>query len=423
MGLMIPDRYPAPNATRLFGDAYKIMRWRHITDLYAAESIERSSWPTADKMRLQSELRSRPTPTPEQVAGHEAETGHDVVAFLSAYTELMTNDLAAHIHRGLTSSDLVDNAHFMSLQQHALGMMRLLHELYPVMSRFQGVDFPRAGRTHGQMADVTSLGHQMSVHRATLVRIGEAFAEFSRMHVWKSPGPTGDSPLSVAVAARCIAVPREWQIVRSTQVIPRDLQLEWAALYLRLAGELESLATLIRCGARQEVGELTEGAVRVGSSSVPAKRNPIDSEKVCGLARVARGYFATIAENVALWDDRDISNSSVERIAVPDLAAVVEYMTTTMTSVVKNLQVNADRMREGASNPRTLAYYLQALAQQCFNIGPIRASRLVADYVQFDGAMAGPVFDVHGIANRVGAETEEVRAWFRSAVAIREGRL
>jgi adenylosuccinate lyase len=162
--------------------------------------------------------------------------------------------------------------------------------------------------------------------------------------------------------------------VPSTQIVPRDYLIEWAMLYQRIALASESLALFIRCGARSEIGEFFEDVDRVGSSAMPGKRNPIDSEKVCGLARVSRGHLLTLMESYALWEDRDLSNSSAERIAVPGMAATVEHMTNTMLKVVRVLGINHTKVAQNAQDSRTRTNYNQSYIQRSEKVGPLEAA-------------------------------------------------
>lgn len=367
------DRYPAPRAQHLFSEEQKLTLWADTTRHYAADRIREDEdlSQEADRDLMIHALYTTSGPTVEAVREAERSTGHDVVAFLSVFTEQLPEEVRPYIHFGLTSSDLVERSLHTAIYGHMNAMWRSLSSLIAELGRWEAIETVRAGRTHGQIADLTSLDYQFHVHRTTLRRIAQDCHDLVDAGVpTKSPGPTGHSPLRIPVPAHLKRVP-------STQVIPRDWLLKWATIYLRLACEIESIATMIRCGARQEIGELFEGGYRIGSSSMPTKRNPVESERLCGLARVARGHFMTLAENVALWDDRDISNSSVERIAVPGLASTVEFMIDSITNVVTNLQVDYMRMVRNARSPFTMASLYQSLAQKHFGIGPVEAGNLM----------------------------------------------
>jgi adenylosuccinate lyase len=326
------------------------------------------------------------TPTPEAVRTREGETQHDVVAFLSLMQDKMPEPWHRYLHYAMTSSDLVENAHFWMLRTHlsqlTVKWSHLYHATHASIPFNKEAEEPKAvprpGRTHGQLAEVTSWNHQMvSWSYGAYSILVDAHKLNPTLLATKSIGPTGCSSL------------RQDQfpyVVPSTQVIPRDFQLAWASIYLRLACQMENLALLVRNGSRSEVGEIREGrlSTQVGSSAMPHKRNPIKSEKVCGLARVARGLFATIAESTgALWDDRDISNSSVERVAVPDLAHTVEHMIDTMLEVMLKIEIDEDRMVLNAKNPECWTGVVQSLIQKHTGIGPVKAGdvvrRLLAD--------------------------------------------
>lgn len=408
------DRYPAPIAKRTFSDVARRKRWLAYTKNHMMSQIERL--PTSpDRKAAERAVKHLVDPSAAVLASNEVEVGHDVVAFLLAIEDQIKNtgypEARKYLHYGLTSSDLVDNAHFDALNLHATNMVGLMYGLIRRTRKWDDHRTPRAGRTHGQIADVTSWRWQMRVHHDVLIRIHSAFEEWTHINARKSPGPTGTTPLLPSN----LGFPG---VVRSTQVIPRDYQLEWANLYLRLATELEAIATLIRCGAREEVGELAEGSNRIGSSSMPLKRNPIDSEKVCGLARLARGYFMTIAENCVMWDDRDISNSSVERIAVPDLAATVEHMLNTMTNVLDRLVVDGERMHKAANSRRTMPYYQQALAQKHFGMGPVEAGNFVRRFNGFQAVVSSAV-----LMEEFGLTHDQVIEWSNDVALTHAGEL
>lgn len=405
------DRYHAPHASTVFSDTMRIRRWTHLTKEYAREALD-SAFPD-DSADLRELIHSIEGPSPKAVQIRETYTRHDVVAFLSLIEQEADPKIHQYLHYGLTSSDLVENAHHDALGQHAQQLLAMCNSLSIVLrNRYLPIRQPRAGRTHGQVADVTQLDHQLHMHREVIRRIMRDLGEWPNMpgkfgFVTKSPGPTGTSPFR---RAGVTSFP-------SSQIIPRDFQIEWATVYLRLAVELESLATLIRCGARSEIGELAEG-VAVGSSAMPHKRNPVASEKVCGLARVARGHFMAIAENGAFWDDRDISNSSVERLAVPDLAATVEHMLFTMIGVVTNLVVDGERMKANAQDPRTASSILQTMAQKHFALGPTGASEFVQNHIQFDIVDGAFYF-----ADNVPEGLDYMDAWINEARELWQGRL
>lgn len=403
--MTLPARYPAPHAEQIFSERAKIARWAEWTRKFLEMRLKAVS---NNGETLMSEYLTTPLPSPDEVRAAERETGHDLVAFLAVLTDDMSRELKKHIHYGLTSSDIVDNAHFDALHRHTSEMLTLVGRLQDRLRVLQDKrpnpsDTVRVGRTHGQVAALTTLEHQIDVHVDALISVYSDM-NHQRKQFMKSIGPTG-----TLNAFRTEATGLNRRIVPSTQIVHRDYQLRWAALYLRLACILENLAQWVRAGARSEVEEFREGAVRVGSSAMPHKSNPIDCEKVCGMARLARGYFITIAETTATWDDRDISNSSVERVAVVDLAATVEHMTNVMTEVIRNLHIDYDRIAKNLYDHRTASFIHQSMAQERFGLGPVEASRLVRRHVSF--RKEGISIDATEIMRDFDLTLEEVRAW------------
>lgn len=400
------DRYQAPRALQYFSAERKLSHWRFITDQYAyAAGAPNGCFSTY------------PTPTPDQVVLQEKSTGHDVVAFLELYTQAMPGSIAKYVHHGLTSSDLTEYSTHVSIRRHADGVIDLLGSLDAFLFPSELGQGTRIGRTHGQLAEVTNARHQLLMYQHQIRRIQGDLIRFVGIGLLKTPGPTGCSPVSTPrmeeVARLTNATP-----IPSTQVLPRDYLLTWSCLYLRVVCLLESLATWVRLGSRAEVGELAEGAERIGSSSMPHKRNPIQSEKVCGLARAARGYVLAISESCALWEDRDLSNSSTERIVVPDLAAVVEHMLLCMVDVMKSLVVHRDVMVGNALREEGFTSIMQAVTQELLEIGPIQTAELVREAL----SVPHPLKEnrLHSIARMIGVPENRVSEWVDKVQSYRQ---
>lgn len=375
------QRYRAPAAADIWDEQSRLARLSRITATYAVLAAKSGVfWPrdSDDAEDAVAFFTSLPSPTVDRVAAAEQRHGHEIVGFLDAYLELVPSAYRPLVHYGLTSSDLTEYDLFHAIRDHARGLAALVHALVVVLGdrATEHDGLARAGRTHGQTAERTSLSHQLRVFRDEFAYLRDQIEEYTDSTPFKTPGPVGYSPIRQP--------PPDLRVIRSTQVIPRTHLIEWAALYLRLSNALETLATFIRLGARSEIGEFAEGAAdaRQGSSAMPGKRNPIESERVCGLARIARGYFSALAEVSGLWEDRDLSNSSTERIAVRSLAETAEFMLGTMTRVVTDLQVDRVRMLENAADPATRANTNQNEYQLLHRVGPIEASRAVAKGVK-----------------------------------------
>lgn len=377
---MIADRYPTPDADEAFGRKAQIQHWTAITRAYAIHAANENNDYAAAK-----NIAKIIPPTPEDVARVEVHTGHEVVAFLYCLEEQYPEE-ARYLHQGLTSSDLVEYALTNGLEGHARATRIVISQLQSALRALP--DVKRLARTHGQVGYLTNLRSEFGVTDEVLQSLATQLRLFPR--VLKAPGPTGVySP--VQFRGFSVGADLDRRVVPATQVIHRDHLLAWATIYLRLACALENLALQVRLGARSDVGEFAEGAAasRAGSSAMPHKRNPIASEKVCGLARVARGHFLTIAEGVALWESRDLSNSSAERVAVPGLAGTVEHMLVTMVEVMENLQVDKLQMAQNIEDHEEHGSYLaQYVNQTVFRMGPVEASQFVRESMILRGNRA-----------------------------------
>jgi len=304
-----------------------------------------------------------PPPTPQAVAEREAVTGHDVIAFLSAWADnTVPREAAAWVHYGMTSSDLLDTALALQLTEatdlltaRATALTAALAE-HALAHR----DTLRVGRTHGIHAEPDVWGHRVAdfafgLHRGTqrLARARNAVA------VGKLSGPVGSySNIDPAIEAEVMPALGLRPADVATQVVMRDGIAEWASALAIAATVCEAVALEVRHGQRTEVRELAEPfrSGQKGSSAMPHKKNPIRSERICGLARVVRGYVTPVTEGIPLWHERDISHSSVERVALPDAAIATDYLLHLTTGLVSGLTVDAARMRSNLDITGGLMY-------------------------------------------------------------------
>jgi adenylosuccinate lyase len=286
------------------------------------------------------------------VAAYEAVTEHDVIAFLSAWADNTSpREAAAYVHFGMTSSDLLDTALALQLTEASDLLIARASELVAVL-REHGLAHSgtlRVGRTHGVHAEPDIWGHRVADFafavarcRDRLVRAREAVA------VGKLSGPVGTySNIDPAIEATVLAGLGLRPADVATQVVFRDGIAEWVSVLALLATTCDAIALEVRHGQRTEVRELAEpfAAGQKGSSAMPHKKNPIRSERICGLARVVRAYVTPVTEGMALWHERDISHSSVERVALPDAAIATDYLLHLTTGLVTGLVVDTARMR------------------------------------------------------------------------------
>ena len=286
----------------------------------------------------------------EKISELEGRVGHDVIAFLTVVNESIGQPEARYVHVGMTSQDLNDTAMAVQLVESA---QLIGHELAKVRDAAADLAIKHrrtlmAGRTHGIVAEPTTFGFKVAGWVAELDR------SIERLQQAADDAAVGH--MSGAVGTHATIDPRvEEHVSRelglkvdtaSTQVVARDRHAAFMSALAITAGTLERIATEIRHLQRTEVGEAYEpfGKEQKGSSAMPHKRNPVLTERVCGLARVVRGNLVTALENTALWHERDISHSSAERVVFPDACAAVDYMAMEMNKVLRGLDVRPERM-------------------------------------------------------------------------------
>ena len=341
---LIP-RYAHPQMSEIFSTENRFRLWLEIEILVSEAWAELGEVPREVLPRLRQAVVD-----PERVAALEERVGHDVVAFLDSLSESL-GDAARYLHRGLTSSDVLDTALGLQLAKACDLLLEDIARLEAAVRRraIEEKETLMVGRTHGIHAEPVSFGFlmvgwldELSRDRARLRRAREEIAV---------------GKLSGAVGTHATIDPRveEWALTKlglevaptSTQVIPRDRHASVMTALAVVAGTLEKFATDIRHWQRTEVGEVREpfAAEQKGSSAMPHKRNPVLSERICGLARTVRGYAQVALENQALWHERDISHSSAERIIFPDAFTLVDYMLRLMTQIVEGLTLDRERMR------------------------------------------------------------------------------
>ena len=296
-------------------------------------------------------IRSRArVPTPERVAEIERTTNHDLAAFVDAVAEPLGEE-GRWLHYGLTSSDVIDTA--LSLAVQAAGGLVLGGvdaALDAVVARAdEHRDTLTIGRTHGVHAEPTTFGLKLAGWAFQLTRDRRRLEQaVEGLRVGKLSGAVGTYASTTPEVERltCEALGLE-PAPSSTQILQRDRHAELLSALALLASSLERFALEVRHLARTEVREVEEpfGRGQKGSSAMPHKRNPIVAERICGLARLVRGFALVGLENVALWHERDISHSSAERVVLPDAFLAVDYMLDRFTWLVGGLVVRPERMR------------------------------------------------------------------------------
>ena len=292
------------------------------------------------------------------------ETKHDLVSFTRAVGESLGPE-SRWVHHGLTSNDVKDTALSMQLAQSCDLLDRGLVELLNAL-RTRAIEHkntPCIGRSHGIHAEPMSFGMKLALWFAEMKRNRERLSAVrNRVAVGMLSGPVGTFAsvppvIEESVCRQLNLSPAEV----SNQVIQRDRHAEYVQVLSLVAATLEKIATEIRGLQRTEIREVEEpfgkpGYVTKGSSSMPHKRNPELSERVCGLARLIRGYSITALENVALWHERDISHSSAERMILPDASLGLDYIMSLMTGIITDMVVHEDRMMQNLESTRGLVF-------------------------------------------------------------------
>ena len=294
---------------------------------------------------------------------HEIEkaTRHDVVAFTRAVSETLGEE-KKWVHYGLTSSDVVDTA--LSLRLHRAnailreGIVRLAEVLAERAREHKHTVC--VGRTHGVHAEPTTFGLKLARFYDQVQRDLERFdAAAEAIRVGKLSGAVGTFAHIPPEVERLTCEKLGLRAAPiSTQVLPRDLHAQYLGALALVGATIETIAVEIRHLQRSEVLEAEEsfGSGQKGSSAMPHKRNPVGSENLTGMARLLRGYMVSAYENVALWHERDISHSSVERVILPDATIALDYALARMARIVENLTVQPDRMQENLERTYGLVY-------------------------------------------------------------------
>jgi adenylosuccinate lyase len=345
------NRYTRPQMAARFDDVARFTAWLEVEILAVEGWAKLGVIPTEDAVALRNAGLKVDEEFVEAVAERERTTDHDVAAFVDVVQERVGGTAGPWVHYGLTSSDVVDTAQWYVLTGACdallTGMDQWVAALIELAENHR--DTVMVGRTHGIHAEPTTFGAKVALwalqadrDRTRLRNARNAIA------VGKLSGAVGTYSNIDPSVEEYVCGALGLTAVPATQVIARDRHAEFLYAVATIGATLELVATEIRHLQRTEVGEAREAfrAGQKGSSAMPHKRNPIKSENLTGLARVMRSYIHPGLEDVALWHERDISHSSVERIVLADAAIITDYAIARATDLVANLVVNADRMIE-----------------------------------------------------------------------------
>ena len=351
------ERYSRPEMRAIWSDDGRYRRWLDVEIAVSRVLAERGEVPP----EAVDEIETRAAFDAGRIAEIEAEVRHDVIAFLTNVAESV-GPAARWLHYGMTSSDVLDTALALQIRDAGqlvrAGVVRLGEVLRRRAHEFRHT--PCIGRTHGVHAEPTTFGLKLLVFqqemRRHLARLDRALAEAAVGKVSGAVGTFAHLPPAVEEAA-CARLGIGFEPA-ATQIVQRDRHAALQCVLAQIASSLEKIAVELRHLARTEVREVEEefGAGQKGSSAMPHKRNPWRLENVTGLSRVMRGYAVAALENQALWHERDISNSSVERVIFPDAFATLDFMLQRLAGLVESLVVRPERMRENLETTRGLAF-------------------------------------------------------------------
>lgn len=351
------NRYTRPEMGAIWSEENKYNAWLEVEILASEAWAEIGDVPVEDARAIRENAEFNV----ERILEIEKETRHDVVAFTRNLSESL-GDEKKWVHYGLTSTDVVDTAYgYLMKQANDIIRQDLQHLTDVIGAKAKEYKYTiEMGRTHGVHAEPTTFGLKLATWYSEMKRNIERFDRAAKgVEAGKISGAVGsfaNTPPSVE-AYVCEQLGIRAQEI-STQILPRDLHAEYITSMALAATSIERFATEVRGLQKTEQREVEEyfAAGQKGSSAMPHKRNPIGSENVTGLARIIRGYVSTAYDNVVLWHERDISHSSAERIMIPDVTILLNYITNRFANIVEKLTVFPENMKRNMETTFGLIY-------------------------------------------------------------------
>ena len=349
---MIP-RYTNPEMASIWTDESRYAIWLEI-ERHALEGLVSVGQAPQEALIAYNQ---KATFSAERIDEIEREVKHDIIAFLTNVAEHV-GPLSRYVHKGMTSSDVVDTCLAVQMRRAGLLIDSKIEALLAVL-KTRALEFkhtPCIGRSHGIHAEPTTFGIKLAGWYAEMRRQRERLAHaITSISTGKLSGAVGTyAGIDPRVEAHVMERLSLTVETVATQVVARDRHAEFMACLAGVGSSIERFSVEIRHLQRTEVREVMEGFApgQKGSSAMPHKRNPILTENLCGIARLLRAYAQACFENVALWHERDISHSSVERVAVPDACTALDFMLSRFTGVVRNLVVDPARMMTNLESTR-----------------------------------------------------------------------
>ncbi len=360
-------RYTRPEMGRIWSDENKYRQWLEV-ELAASVALAEAGEVPMEAARL---LRAHAGFQVPRILEIEKTVKHDVIAFTTAVAESMAAageaDASRWLHYGLTSNDVVDTAQALLIKQSSAIVLAGIDQLAAVLKKraFEFRETPQAGRSHGVHAEPITFGLKLALWYDEIRRNRKRFeAAAEDIRVGKISGAVGNNAHVEPEVEESICARLGLRAAPVTsQVISRDLHAAYISALALVAAALEKIALEIRHLQRTEVREAEEpfSKGQKGSSAMPHKRNPITCEQICGLARVIRANVQAAFENIALWHERDISHSSVERVILPDSLILTDYLLAKTAWLVENMPVYPQRMLRNLNQTRGLVFSGQLL--------------------------------------------------------------
>jgi len=355
------ERYSRPEMKKIWSDKSKFDKWLEVEIAVCEAWTELGEIPREAMTKIRKANYNL-----DRIAEFLRVTHHDMTAFLKSVAESLGEE-SRFIHLGLTSSDIMDTALSLQLKEAANILSQDISKLIAVLQNkaLEHKYTIMMGRTHGIHAEPTTFGLKLALWVEEMRRNAQRLEDAKRIiSVGKISGAVGTyatvSPEVEKIACQKLGLT---PAPISSQIVQRDRHAQFIATLAITASSLEKFATEIRSLQRTEILEVEEPfeAGQTGSSAMPHKKNPELCERICGLARLIRGYVTTSLENIALWNERDISHSSAERIILPDSCLALDYMLSLLTSVIKDLKVYPENMRRNLELTQGLIFSQRVL--------------------------------------------------------------
>jgi adenylosuccinate lyase len=361
------DRYTRPEMANIWSEENKYRQWLEV-ELAASEALAETNDVPPEAARL---LRKHASFDLKRIQEIERVVKHDVIAFTTAVSESLAAagepEASRWLHYGLTSNDVVDTAQALMVRSASELILKGIGQLAEVLKAraFEFKDTVQIGRTHGMHAEPITFGLKLALWydevRRNLARFSAAAEDMrvgkisGAVGTFGHIGPQAEERICQRLGLRPAAI--------ASQVVSRDRHANYIATLALVAATLEKIALEIRHLQRTEVREVEEPFAQgqKGSSAMPHKRNPVSCEQICGLARVVRGNIQPAFENIALWHERDISHSSVERVILPDTTTAVDYMLSRTVWLISGLRVSPERMKRNLDLTHGLVFSGQLL--------------------------------------------------------------